>query len=345
MKYNLLGTTDIKVSEICLGTMTWGSQNTEQEGFEQMDYALSAGVNFFDTAELYPVPPKMETKHRTEEIIGNWFTHSKKRSEIVLATKVKGIGMPHIRGGAALSPSEINIALEDSLKRLQTDYIDLYQLHWPNRPVYHFGNHKASVIDLDKNKVIDEHLSILECLDTHVKAGKIRHIGVSDDTAWGVMTYLNLSQHHNLPRMMSVQNEYSLLCRWYDKELSEISVLEKCGLLAWSPLATGNLSGKYLDGKIPTGSRRDYAGSRTFRDTPQTDKAVRSYIALAQEYNIDVCQMAIAFTLSRPFMTASIIGATTMAQLKNNIASKDLTLSQEILDKIDAIYHDNAFCY
>jgi aryl-alcohol dehydrogenase-like predicted oxidoreductase len=345
MKYNLLGQTDLKVSEICLGTMTFGSQNTQNEGFEQMDYALLQGVNFFDTAELYPVPPKAETKHITEEIIGNWFEARGNRSAVILASKVKGGGMPHIRDGSLLSPSDINIALEGSLKRLKTDYIDLYQLHWPNRSTYHFGNHTASVKGLDTNQTIDEHLAILECLNNHVTAGKIRHVGVSDDTAWGLMTYLNLAKQHNLPKMVSVQNEYSLLCRWFDKELQEIALLEHCGLLAWSPLATGSLSGKYLDGNIPKGSRRDYGGTKTFRDTPQTDKAVRAYIALAQEYNLDVCQMAIAFTLSRPFMTASIIGATTMAQLKNNIASADLTLSQEILKKINTIWQDNAYCF
>jgi aryl-alcohol dehydrogenase-like predicted oxidoreductase len=345
MKYNILGTTDIKVSEICLGTMTWGSQNTQSQGFEQMDYALSQGVNFFDTAELYPVPPKAETKHITEEIIGNWFLSRGNRNDVILASKVKGGGMPHIREGSLLSPTDINIALEGSLKRLKTDYIDVYQLHWPNRSTYHFGNHKASVKGLDVNKTVDDHLAILECLNTHVTAGKIRHIGVSDDTAWGLMTYLNLAKQHNLPRMVSIQNEYSLLCRWFDKELQEIATLENCGLLAWSPLATGNISGKYLDGNTPTGSRRDYAGSKTFRDTPQTDKAVKAYIALAQEYNLDVCQMAIAFTLSRPFMIASIIGATTIEQLKNNILASDITLSPDILKKIDLIWQDNAYCF
>ena len=345
MKYNTLGTTDIKISQICLGTMTWGSQNTQAQGFEQMNYAITQGVNFFDTAELYPVPPRLETKHITEEIIGNWFETSGKRNDIILATKVKGGGMPHIREGSQLSPTDINIALEGSLKRLKTDYIDLYQLHWPNRSVYHFGNHTASVKNINHNQVVDEHLAILECLNSHVTAGRIRHVGVSDDTAWGVMTYLNLAKQHNLPRMMSIQNEYSLLCRWFDKDLTEIAILEQCGLLAWSPLATGNLSGKYLEGHIPKGSRRDYAGAKTFRDTPQTDKAVRAYIGLAQEYNLDVCQMAIAFTLSRPCMSASIIGATTMEQLKNNIAASDVTLSHEILQKIDAIWRDNAYCY
>ncbi len=345
MKYKSLGTTDIKVSEICLGTMTWGSQNTQEQGFEQMDYALSQGVNFFDTAELYPVPPKADTKHRTEEIIGHWFETRGNRNHVILASKITGTGMAHIRDGAKISPETINIALEGSLKRLKTDYIDLYQLHWPNRPTYHFGNHKASVQNIDKNKTIDEHLAILECLDNHIKAGKIRHIGVSDDTTWGLMTYLGLSQQHNLPRMMSIQNEYSLLCRWFDKDLQEIAILEKCGLLAWSPLATGLLSGKYLNGAVPKGSRRDYGGTKTFRDTVQTDKAVSAYLDLARAYNLDVCQMAIAFTLSRPFMTASIIGATNMEQLKNNIASKDVILSQEILEKIDAIWQDNAFCF
>ncbi|MFT6072247.1 MAG: aryl-alcohol dehydrogenase-like predicted oxidoreductase [Alphaproteobacteria bacterium] len=346
MKHNLLGTTDIKVSEVCLGTMTWGSQNNQEEGFEQMDYAIENGVNFFDTAELYPVPPKADTKHRTETIIGNWFEKTGKRSDVILASKVKGGGISHIRDGSLLSPSDIDIALEGSLTRLKTDYIDLYQLHWPNRPTYNFANHGFSSQGLDANKITDQHLAILECLNGHVKSGKIRHFGVSDDTAWGVMTYLNLAKQHNLPRLMSIQNEYSLLCRWFDKDLKEIAELEKCGLLAWSPLATGVISGKYLDGNMPEKSRRAYSGGgKTFRDTPQTQRAVVSYINLAKEYDLDVCQMAIAFTLSRSFVTASIIGATTMPQLKNNIAAADVTLSKEVLDKIDQIWRDNAYSF
>jgi aryl-alcohol dehydrogenase-like predicted oxidoreductase len=320
--------------------------STLQEGFEQMNYALSQGVNFFDTAELYPVPPCAETKHRTEEIIGHWFQETGNRDKIILASKVKGGGVPYIRNGSLLSAKDINIALEDSLKRLKTDYIDIYQLHWPNRAAYHFGKHNFSSNNHSVSALIDEHLEILYSLDSHVKSGKIRTYGVSDDTAWGVMTYLNLAKQHNLPRLVSIQNEYSLLCRWFDKDLKEIAEIEKCGLLAWSPLATGILSGKYLNGHIPEKSRRAYSGThKTFRDTPQTDKAVQAYIELAQKYNLNVCQMAIAFTLSRPFVTASIIGATTLAQLENNINSIKISLNQEILNEIDAIWQNNAFCF
>jgi len=346
MKTRPLGNTTLEVSEICLGTMTWGSQNTQEQAFEQMNYALSKEVNFWDTAELYPVPPAADTVHRTEEIIGNYFDIHKNRDKVILATKVTGMGIPHIRSGTGITPQSIDTALEGSLRRLKTDYIDLYQLHWPNRQTYHFGNLKPNYTAVNSTQARDEHLAILEQLQKHIKAGKIRHIGLSDDTAWGTMTYAELSRTHNLPKMVSLQNEYSLLNRKFEQELQEIALFEKIGLLAWSPLACGAISGKYLDGQCPKGSRKDYQkGRNSFRDTPASDSAIRAYIALAQSYNLDVCQMALAYLLTKPFMTAVIIGATTMAQLETNIAAADITLPQEVISKIDMIYRNHAFCF
>ncbi|MEM6602471.1 MAG: aldo/keto reductase, partial [Pseudomonadota bacterium] len=311
MKKRQLGHTDLKVSEICLGTMTWGSQNTQDEAFQQMDFALDQDVTFWDTAELYPVPPSAKTVFSTEIMIGNYFKARQNRDKVVLATKVKGGGVPHIRGGSPLTPEDIDIALEGSLKRLNTDYIDLYQLHWPNRGTYHFGRWNVN-FESDPEKLRDEHLNILRCLDKHMKAGKIRHIGVSDDTCWGTMTYCELSRQHNLPKIVSVQNEYSLLKRSFELDFHEVAKMEGTGLLAWSPLVCGAISGKYLDGQMPKGSRKDYSGSRTFRDTDRAENAIRAYIEIAERHNIDVCQMSIAFLLTRPFMTSVIIGATKM---------------------------------
>ena len=256
MQYRKLGKTDIDVSLICLGTMTWGRQNSETEGHEQMDYALSQGVNFWDTAEMYAIPPTPDTYGKTEEIIGTWFAKTGKRKDVVLATKVAGPGIGWIRGGDyKIDRANIIEAVENSLTRLQTDYIDLYQLHWPNRGSYHFGQHWRYDPQFNAEDVEANFVEVLEALDECVKAGKIRHIGLSDETAWGTMKYLELSNKHNLPRIASIQNEYSLLCRLFESDFAELAIAEDCGLLAWSPLATGMLSGKYLDGKRPEGSR------------------------------------------------------------------------------------------
>lgn len=338
MKYNKLGRTNIDVSLICLGTMTWGLQNTQDQGFEQMDYALEQGVNFFDTAELYAVPPSEETYGKTETIIGNYFAKRKNRDKIILASKVSGEGIPWIRDGAPISPESIRTALEGSLKRLQTDYIDLYQLHWPNRGSYHFGqywNYDAS--GRNNNEVKDDILSTLETLDECIKEGKIRHVGLSNETSWGTMQYLNLSEQQSLPRMVSIQNEYSLLDRKFDTDLGELALHEDIGLLAWSPLATGMLSGKYLNGARPEGARWDYEARIIWRDTKQANLAVKSYCYIATKYNMDICQMALAFVNSRPFLTSNIIGATTMNQLKSNINSINIKLSDEILKDIDEV--------
>ncbi len=341
MKHNPLGRTGLKVSEICLGTMTFGRQNTEAEGHAQMDYALAQGINFFDTAELYAVPPSAETYGRTEEIIGTWFSARKNRDKVILASKVVGGGMPWIRGGKArIDRKNILEAIDASLKRLQTDYIDLYQLHWPNRSAYHFNSRwDWEPASEPKDSLEENFLEVLRTLDELIRAGKIRHVGLSNETAWGTQKWLSLAEKHGLPRMASIQNEYSLLCRIFDWDLAETSLYENVGLLAWSPLAGGMISGKYLNGARPKGSRWAIAEARhgLFRDTPQVNDAVRAYLDLAGKHGLDVCQMAIAFTLSQPFMTASIIGATTMAQLENDIAAHAVKLSPECLEGIEEI--------
>lgn len=338
MRYKKLGRTDIDVSLICLGTMTWGEQNTEAEGHEQMDYALDQGVNFFDTAELYAIPPRAETYGRTEEIIGTWFAKTGNRDKVILASKVAGLGLEWIRDGHIIDRNDILAALEQSLKRLQTDYIDLYQLHWPNRGSYHFAQHWGYGPQFDPKQVDDNFLEVLETLDEQIKAGKIRHVGLSNETAWGTMKWLKMAEDNGLPRMASIQNEYSLLCRLFDYDLNEVAMAEDCGLLAWSPLATGMLSGKYRDGARPKGSRWSLDGRFLQRDTEQAHAAVQGYMDVASKHGLDVCQMALAFVNDRPFTTSNIIGATTMEQLKTNIASVDLTLSDECLADIETVY-------
>lgn len=342
MQYRKLGRSGIDVSVICLGTMTWGRQNTEAEGHGQMDYALDQGVNFWDTAEMYAIPPTPDTYGKTEEIIGTWFAKNKtKRENVVLASKIAGPGVDWIRDGKGrIDRPNILAAVEASLQRLQTGYIDLYQLHWPNRGSYHFGQHWEYDPKFDGAAEEENFLEALETLDEMVKAGKIRHIGLSDETSWGTMKYLELSKKHSLPRMQSIQNEYSLLCRLFEQDLQEIAIAEDCGLLAWSPLATGMISGKYLDGARPTGTRWTLEHRGLARDTKPANEAVRAYIAVAEKHGLDVCQMALAFVNMQPFVTANIIGATNMEQLKSNIASIDLKLSQDVLDDIAAVYRD-----
>jgi len=337
MKYRNLGQTDLYVSLICLGTMTWGYQNTESQGHEQMDYALSQGVNFFDTAEMYAIPPTADTYGKTEEIIGSWFAKTGNRDKIILASKVAGPSLPWIRGGDyIIDRKNILEAIDGSLRRLQTDYIDLYQLHWPNRGSNHFGQHWNYNPQFHIKEVEDNFLEVLETLNDLVKLGKIRHAGLSNETSWGVMKWLQLSEERNLPRMVSIQNEYSLLCRLFDGDLQEVSMAEQCGLLAWSPLATGMLSGKYIGSKRPKGSRWSLLKNPP-RDNKSAHEAVTAYIKVAKKHGHDVCQMALAFVNSRPFVTANIIGATTMEQLKSNIASVDINLSDECLKDIETV--------
>ena len=338
MQYRKLGRTDIDVSLICLGTMTWGMQNTEDEGHEQMDYALTRGVNFFDTAEMYAVPPSAETCGKTEEIIGTWFKSRKNRDKVILASKVAGPGMPWIRGGDyKIDRANITQALEGSLKRLQTDYIDLYQLHWPNRGGYQFSQHWDYAPKFDPAAAEENFLEVLHTLNEFITAGKIRNIGLSNESAWGTMKYLRLSEENDLPRMASVQNEYSLLYRLFEPDMHEVAAAEDCGLLAWSPLARGIISGKYLNGARPKGARLTISDREDFRLNEHVDSAVSAYIAVAEKHGLDVCQMALAFVNQQPFVTSNIIGATSMEQLKSNIDSVDITLSSAVLADIAAV--------
>ncbi len=335
MEYRRLGRTGLNISLIGLGTMTWGRQNTQSEGFEQMDYALSQGINFFDTAEMYAVPPNEQTYGTTETIIGNWFAARHNRHDVILASKIAGPGMSWVRNGNNfINKKNINLAVEASLKRLQTDYIDLYQLHWPNRGSYHFGQVWDYTPQFDKQAVEENFLETLETLNLLIKAGKIRHIGLSNETTWGTAKWLELAEKHQLPRMASIQNEYSLLCRHFEPDLSELALHEDCGLLAWSPLTRGLMSGKYLNGARPKGARLTIDSRKEHRLGKPLDAAITDYIALADAHQMDVCQMALAFVNQQPFVSSTLIGATNMAQLKSNIASIDIQLSDEILSAI-----------
>ena len=341
MKFKKLGHTNIDVSLICLGTMNMGEQNTQEEGFEQMDYSFEQGVNFFDTAEVYAVPPRQETYGKTEEIIGNWFIKSKKREKIILATKMVGPGVEWIRnGGGNYTEQNIAIAIDGSLKRLQTDYIDLYQLHWPERNTNYFGKRNYEH-DSSEEKWNDLE-SVLKALKKFVDQGKIKYIGISNETPWGLSKFLEVAEQLNLPRIVSVQNPYNLLNRAYDIGMSEISCREKVGLLAYSPLAIGYLSGKYRDNQIPKNSRIGLFGDFWTRyKEDNAKKAVDDYYKLAKENGLTLTQMSLAFVNSRPFMTSNIIGATTMEQLKENIGTADIDLSNEIIEKINIIHANN----
>ena len=346
MNYKTLGRTGLKVSLIGLGTMTWGNQNSEADGHEQMDYAVTRGINFFDTAEMYAVPPSAATYGTTEIIIGTWFKKNKNRDKIILASKIAGPGLPWVRGGKArIDRKNILEALDGSLKRLQTDYIDLYQLHWPNREHYHFGNYWPYSPDFDTKEAEDNFIEVLGTLHKLVKSGKIRYVGLSNETAWGAMKYLRLAEERGLPRMQSIQNEYSLICRRFDHDLAEIAMHEDCGLLAWSPLSRGILSGKYIDGARPPGARLSVETRSEHRDGVKTNEAVKSYINVAKKHGLDVCQMAIAFVNQKPFVTATLIGATTMAQLKTNIDSINLKLSDDVLADIESVRRLNPVPY
>lgn len=338
MKLKPLGRTDLRVTEICLGTMTWGSQNTEAEGHAQIDMALDAGINFMDTAEIYAVPRSPETSGRTEEIIGNWFKKTGKRDQWILASKVAGGPVDFIRNGTRTSGKTLREAFEASLRRLQTDYIDLYQIHWAGRGSYNFDGswtyqpHKQDTADALAN--IED---MLETLGALVKEGKLGHVGVSNETTWGMAQWLRIAEARGLPRIVSVQNEYNLLRRHFDLDLAELSHHEDVGLLAYSPLAGGLITGKYFDGQMPKGSRGDYQKS-FWRLNEQSEAAGKQYLALAERHGLDVSQMAIAFALTRPFMTSVIIGATSTAQLANAIAAHKVALSPELIAEIDAIH-------
>lgn len=338
MEYRKLGKTGLDISLIGLGTMTWGWQNSQAEGFEQMDYALECGINFFDTAEMYAIPPSQERFGTTETIIGNWFASRSNRDKVILASKISGPGLPWLRAGNdRINKENILQAVEDSLTRLKTDYIDLYQLHWPNRGSYHFGKTWDFAPDFDVKAEEDNFLEVLQTLQNLIQEGKLRHIGLSNETAWGLNKWLQLSKDHDLPRMASIQNEYSLLCRQFEPDLSEIALHEECGLLAWSPLTRGILSGKYLDGARPAGARLTMETRVEHRIGQQVDSATKKYIEIAHRHGLDPCQMALAFVNSRPFVSSTLIGATTMQQLKSNIDSIAVTLSDEVLKEINQV--------
>ena len=342
MKYRKLGTTNIDVSVICLGTMTFGEQNSQQDGFDQMDYALERGVNFFDTAEIYAVMPRKETYGKTEEIMGNWFKEKNNRDKIILASKIASKAkndLTWIREGAeklGFDKKNMNAAIDASLQRLQTDYIDLYQLHWPERKVPKFGK-----LDFEYDPYDNEWIQIEEVLDNLnnlIKSGKIRYIGLSNETPWGVMKFLQVAKEKNLPRMMSIQNVYSLVNRVFDIANSEVSIRENCGLLAYSPLAGGRLSGKYIN-QQPKNARYTLWPSRFDRHhTKRGEMAIAKYVSLAKKYNITPSTFANAYVNDRPFVTSNIIGATTIEQLRENIDSIDITLSNEILHEIEDIH-------
>lgn len=341
MQYRPLGTTDLTISSISLGTMTWGTQNTEAEAHEQLDYALAAGVNFIDTAEFYPVtPPSPETQGSTERYIGTWLARRKNRDRFYLASKVTGRSEAnaYIRGEELrLNRKHIVAALESSLTRLQTDYLDLYQLHWPERKTNYFGKLGYEHDPEDDAIELEETLSVLADLR---KEGKIRHIGVSNETPWGVMHALELHKYQGLPRIESIQNPYHLTNRTYEIGLAEISLRERVSLLAYSPLAMGTLTGKYLDGARPEGARFSIMERNRARYNPdRVQEAIRAYVELAHAHDLDPATMALAFVASRDFTTSTIIGATTMAQLKTAIAAGDVALTPEILEAINDIHH------
>ncbi|HSK41201.1 MAG TPA: NADP(H)-dependent aldo-keto reductase [Arenibaculum sp.] len=339
MRTRRLGRTDLHVSEICLGTMTWGRQNTQAEGHAQMDHAIERGVTFWDTAEMYAIPPTNETYGSTETIIGSWLRSRGGRDRIVLATKAIGRapgGFQWVRdGNARLDRVNLFAAVEASLRRLNTDYVDLYQLHWPDRRTNRFGARGYRPGDDEGATPIAE---TLQALGELVKAGKIRYVGLSNETAWGAMTFLRLADELDLPRVVSIQNPYNLLNRTFETDLAEVAIREDAGLLAYSPLGGGTLTGKYLDGRLPPGSRRAIDPRKSRYVTPNGDAATRAYVELAARHGIDPARLAIAFVLRQPFVTSAIIGATSLDQLRTDIDAAQVSLPDEVLDEIERIH-------
>ncbi|WP_179343271.1 aldo/keto reductase [Winogradskyella ursingii] len=339
MKYTTLPNTDIKVSKICLGTMTWGNQNTQEEGFAQMDLALDKGVNFFDTAELYPVPAEAKTYAETERIIGNWFEKTGNRDKIILASKIAGTGdyTAHIRTNG-FSKEALNDAVENSLKRLKTDYIDLYQLHWPERDTNTFDTRDYKPNPNDEWE--DNFNEVLHHLNEIIKSGKIRQVGISNETGWGTMRYLQESKSNELPRMITIQNAYSLLCRGFESDLAEVAHREHIGLLAYSPMAFGVLSGKYLKGNAASNARLKLFPRFKRYSSKSCTEATKRYLKIAEDHGMTLAQMSLAFVNERPFLTSNIIGATNLKQLEENINSIDITLSDEVVKAINAVHAD-----
>jgi len=342
-----LGRTGLKVSELCLGTMTWGSQNDEAEAHAQIDRALEAGCNFMDTAELYPTTPaRAETTGRTEELIGTWNARTGRRSDWVIATKIGGRGARTIRNGEGITKTSVPACIDASLRRLQTNYIDLYQLHWPTRGSYMFRqNWTYDPRGPSTAEILDDFATILEALGDAVKAGKVRHVGLSNESAWGTARWLRLAEEAGLPRMETIQNEYSLMCRLFDTDLAELSVREDVTLLAFSPLACGFLTGKYQGGAVPPGSRMSINAGAGGRANPRAFEAVEAYLDIARRHGLDPVHMALAFCRSRPFPTIPIFGATTMEQLDRALGAAGVTLSDEVLAEIDAAHRAHPMPY
>lgn len=340
MKRIQLGQSGLSVSEFCLGSMTWGSQNTEAEGHAQIDRALEAGIDFIDTAEMYPTHPvKAETVGRTEEIVGSWLARSGRRGDVTIATKVAGKNGGFVRDGRGLSPETLTEALEGSLRRLGTDVIDLYQIHWPDRGSYHFRqNWSYDPTGQDRDRVVDNIAAVMEALKGHVAAGRIRAFGLSNETVWGTMQWLAAAQAAGGPRVATQQNEYSLVCRQFDTDHAEMSHHEGIVLLAYSPLAAGLLTGKYQEGKVPEGSRMSRTPDLGGRRSDRIFGAVAAYHDVARRYGLDPVQMALAWTRTRPVTTVPILGATGMDQLDLAIGAADLVLSDEVLDEIDTVH-------
>jgi len=342
MKKVKLGSSDLRVSEICLGSMTWGNQNTQNDAIEQIDYALERGINFIDTAEMYSVPPSKETFGLTEQYIGNWVAeNTSRRADIVLASKIAGNGIPWVRNGGDITGAAVTESIDASLKRLQTDYIDLYQLHWSNRTHPHFAKHWPRRVDPTKADITQERagmLDILEALGRAVEAGKIRYCGLSDDTPWGINEYLRLAEQHTLPRMVSIQHEFSLLHLKDSPYLIENCVMSDVAYMPWSPLAGGALTGKYANGAMPEGCRWSMQQRNgVFRDTSQSHKAIAAYQEVANQHDLSLTQLALAWLYQFPGVSTTIIGATSIQQLKENIDAYDIVLSEEILAEVDAV--------
>ncbi len=342
MKLNALGRSGLMVSEFCLGSMTWGSQNTLAEAKQQLDFAVGEGVNFIDTAEMYPTTPRAaETGGLTEEYIGDWLKDRPDRDRLIVATKVTGEGNGDFRDGRRVDGATVREALEGSLTRLKTDVVDLYQLHWPNRGSYHFrknwtfdpGNLQPGDMDQEVADILGEVMLLQE-------EGKLRTFGLSNESAWGTMKFLEVSRKHGLPRVVSVQNEYNLICRHFDLDMAEVAVHEDVGLLAFSPLSAGGLSGKYLGGDTPEGTRRSMQPTLNGRYVEQSEKVIGLYADVARKHGLELSQMALAFCKTRPFMTSVIVGATSMDQLKSNLAAADLVLDEDVLADIQAVYRD-----
>ncbi|MFA8386533.1 MAG: aldo/keto reductase [Pelagibaca sp.] len=347
MKMNRLGRTDLVVSELCLGTMTYGNQTQEADAHAQMDMALEAGINFLDAAEMYPVNPvAKETIGLTEEILGNWFAKTGRRNEWIVATKHSGEGMEHVRDGAPISSASVPEAVEGSLKRLKTDHIDLYQLHWPNRGSYMFRkNWTFDPTSQNRTETLQNMADVLGALGREIEKGRIRHIGLSNESAWGTMMWLQVAEAMAGPRMESIQNEYSLMCRMADTDLAEVMVHEEVSLLPFSPLAAGLLTGKYQNGAVPEGSRMSLNGNLGGRKTDRAFAAVDAYAKVAQKAGLDLALMALAWSAQRPFVASSIFGATSADQLAHLLKAEDMTLGDDVLKALDDTHKQHPMPY